>query len=123
MRGKNGRELGGLCARVLVAAVSVPDSMASWGAGMFVSCHLCPFILVAERGRQVARLRGSPGFLCPPAQEGEWGLRPGRGQQGGYGPVSMCGVGKTPGWPEGAASCPSGADVAASHSCVGGPTP
>ena len=68
---------GAPCAGVLVAALSVPDSVASWDAGMFTSCYLYPFILAAEHGRKAAWLRGSPGSLCPLSWEGEGGPVPG----------------------------------------------
>lgn len=46
---------------LLVAALSVPDCMASWDAGMFTSWHLCPLVPAAKHSREAAQLRGSPG--------------------------------------------------------------
>lgn len=46
---------------LLVAAFSVPDCMASWDAGMFMSWHLCPLVLAAKHSREAAQLRESLG--------------------------------------------------------------
>lgn len=61
---------------MLVAALSVPDHMASWDAGMFTSYRLCPLILVVESSRKAASLEGG---LAPvqPLWDGERQPMPG----------------------------------------------
>lgn len=54
----------GKAAGMLGAALSVPAYTASWDAGMFMSCHLCPLIFGAERSRKGAQPQGSAG-PCP----------------------------------------------------------
>lgn len=103
---------------MLAAALSVPGSMASWDAGMLASCHLCPFILVAEPGRKVAQQALAPCVhplgrvsegLC---QEGEW--RGGRLESCQH-VEAVHDLSTLPGQTglEGSASCPAGAHVAA----------
>lgn len=78
---------------MLVATLSVPDHAASWDAGMFTSCHLCPLILVAEHSRKAARPRGGPG-PCP-ATPGGWAAAHAQGL-GCSRPADICGVCMTP---------------------------